>query len=173
MEPQTETPVNSPVKPLVHWADTLKTPRWLLALAATDHGWLPEQQDDAVDEMTQTEFEAAVASTKAGYEEACKNNRGKRFCKALVHDSLLIACVVRRVPPGEEAMLIEKIRTAAEENESKAGEMIRAQFQSVIVYPTVAKVIAVRDLAPRSYVVLATKWQLSLGMEAEQSAKKR
>lgn len=182
MQPQTETPVNGgdeptvtvrPVKPVMHWAELLKTPRWLLALAATDAGWLPEQQDDAVDELTQEEFEATITATKQGYEDACKANRGKRFCKALVHDSLLIACVVRRVTPGEEAVFIDKIRAAAEEDDKKAGEMVRSQFQGVIIYPSVAKVIAVRDLAPRSYVVLASKWQMSLGMEAEQSAKKR
>lgn len=171
---QIETPVNTkPIKPIMHWAELAKTPRWLLALAATDHGWLPEQQDDAVDELTQEEYESAIASTKAGYEEACKANRGKRFCKALVHDSLLIGCVVRRVTPGEEAVLIDKIAAVAEEDGRKAGDMVRQQFQSVIIYPSVAKVIAVRDLAPRSFVVLASKWQMSLGMEAEQSAKKR
>ena len=178
MEPQTGTPINAeieikPVRPLMQWADLLKTPRWLLALAATEYGWLPEQEDDAIDELTQTEFEAAIAATKLGYEDACKANRGRKFCKALVHDSLLIACVVRRVTPGEEAVFIDKIRAAAEEDDKKAGEMVRSQFQGVIIYPSVAKVIAVRDLAPRSYVVLASKWQMSLGMEAEQSAKKR
>jgi len=166
-----ETPVK--LKPLMHWADVLKTPRWLLALTATDQGWLPEQEDDAVDELSQEDYEAAIAATKAGYEEACKANRGKRYCKALVHDSMLVACVVRRIPPGEEAVLLEKVAAAAEEDTKKAGDMVRQQFQNVIIYPSVAKVIAVRDLAPRTYVILAGKWQLSLGMEAEQSAKKR
>ncbi len=172
---QDETPVNikAPIKPIMHWADLLKTPRWVLALAATEFGWLPEQIDDAVDELTQEEFEAAIAATRAGYEEAAKANRGKRFVKALVHDSLLIACVVKRITPGEESVLIDKIAAAAEEDQRKAGDMVRSQFQSVIIYPSVAKVIAVRDLAPRSYVVLASKWQMSLGMEAEISAKKR
>ena len=173
MEPQTETPVKPPIKPLLHWSELLKTPRWLLALAATDHGWLPEQQDDAIDELSQAEYEAAIEATKNGYEEACKANRGKRFCKALVHESLLIACVVRRVSPGEEKVLIDKIAAAAETDPNQAGEMVKQQFQGVIVFPSVAKVIAVRELAPRSFVVLAGKWQLSLGMEAEQSAKKR
>lgn len=175
---ETETLVNTPkefapIRPIMYWAGLAKTPRWMLALAATEFGWLPEQEDDAVDELTQEAFEAAIAATKAGYEDACKANRGKRWCKALVHESLLIGCVVRRVPPGEEAILIDKIRAAAEEDEKKAGDMVRQQFQSVIIYPAVAKVIAVRDLAPRSFIVLATKWQMSLGMEAEQSAKKR
>ncbi len=175
---QDKTPVNpSAEKPIIksvmHWAELLKVPRWLLALVATDHEWLPEQADDAVDEMTREEFEAALNATRAGYEEACKANRGKRFCKALVHDSLLIGCVVRRIMPTEEAALLDKVAAAAEDDPKKAGDMVRQQFQQVIVYPSIAKITAVRDLAPRSYVVLATKWQLSLGLEAEQSAKKQ
>lgn len=177
---QAETPVNTDsasqppiVKPLMHWAEICKTPRWLLALAATLKGWMPEQQDDAIDELTREAYDAAIAETQTGYDEACKANRGRKFCKALVHESLLIACVVRRITPGEEAVMLDKIAAAAEEDPKAAGKMVQAQFQQVIIFPSVGQVIAVRDLTPRAYFVLAQKWQMSLGMEAEQSAKKR
>lgn len=173
-----ETSVNTEkekplIKPIMYWAEVCKTPRWLLCLAAVEQAWLPEQEDDAVDELTKEAYEAAVEQAKNGYEEAAKNNRGKRMVKALVHDSLLIACVVRRIAPGEERVLIEKVAAAAEEDQKKAGDMVQQQFQQVIIFPKISQVIAVRDLTPRAYFVLASKWQLSLGMEAEQSAKKR
>ena len=40
-------------RPVLEWAAEKETKRWLLCLAATAAGWLPEQVDDAVDEVTE------------------------------------------------------------------------------------------------------------------------
>lgn len=173
-----ETPVNSEVmpstvKPVLAWAESKKTPRWMLCLAAVVAGWMPEQVDDSVDEITEQQYDEALETAKTGYGELVKKY-GKPWVKVLVHDYSLIAVVVRRLKSTEDSAVSNLISEASDAGDKQGAEMLLRQFDNVIVYPLPIHIAALRDVAPKALkFVLPRKWQASLGAEVEITSKKR
>lgn len=167
-------PAKPPVKkPVLAWAESKKTPRWLLCLAAVSVGWMPEQSDDAVDEVTEAEYDAAIAAAKDGYDAVAKAH-GRAFVKALVHDHSLIAVVVRRLKSTEDTAVANLIAEASEAGDKAGADMLLRQFDNVVIYPPPAALAKLRDMAPKVLkLVFPRKWQGTLGAEVELSSKKQ
>ncbi len=161
---------DTPVKNISDWTDQKKTDRWLVCIAATAQGWLPEQEDDAVDLVTEAVYDAAIAEALAAH-TALKVEYGPAKVRTICHDTLFVGFVVRRFGSTE----IETLnRTVGEKTAKEGGAAISSNFRGVILWPSPAHLDRLRDIVGQSVLnVLPMKWFMSLGAEGERRAKKR
>jgi hypothetical protein len=158
--------------PVMEWArrkSYLPEKRWMLCLAATFAGWLPEQADDAVDEVSETDFDAALRAVEEAHNRL-KNEHGRQKVKALVHRSLLVGVFVRRLPPTERNAVFEPLNKLSDK---EAGAMALSRLQGLILWPSLAAYSAVRDYVPNVDDVMVSHWLQSMGAEASEVAKKQ
>lgn len=160
-----------PLRPVLDWAQRkgfLPEKRWMLCLAATQRGWLPEQQDDAVDEVSEADFDASLQAVEEAHGRL-KNEHGRQKVKALVHRDLLVGVFVRRLPPTERNAVFEPLQKLSDK---EAGEMAKSRLQSLILWPSLAAFHAVREYVPNVDNIMVSKWLASMGSEASEVAKK-
>ncbi len=126
------------VKPVLEWAADKGTKRWLLCLAATAAGWLPEQVDDAVDEVTETQYDEVIQKAQIAYDSACRKygnddlKVGRGRVRSLVFEDRLLGVLVRRLPPTEANTLNAQIEKA---KDGEAGKLMQDAFKAAVVYP--------------------------------------
>lgn len=165
-----ETIVNTESKSVAEWAESKKTDRWLLCLAVTAQAWLPEQEDDAQDYLTEAEYDAAIDAAKQAHEKA-KREYGRERVRTVLHDTLYIGFVVRRFGANELASMQ---RTIDDKPAKEGGQLVVNNFKGVILYPEALHLDRLRDIVGQAAVnVLPLKWLASLGAEGERRAKKR
>lgn len=126
------------VKPVLEWAADKGTKRWLLCLAATAAGWLPEQVDDAVDEVTEVQYDETIQKAQIAYDSACRkygNNDlkvGRGRVRSLIFQDRLLGVLVRRLPPTEANTLNSQIEKA---KDGEAGKLMQDVFKAAVIYP--------------------------------------
>jgi hypothetical protein len=163
------------IRTVLDWArrkgflDAEPDKRWMLCLAATQRGWLPEQQDDAVDEVSEADFDAAMRAVEEAHNRLKNEHGGRHKVKALVHRDLLVGVFVKRLIPSERNAVFEPLQKLSDK---EAGAMARSRFQSTILWPSLAAFSAVRDYVPNIDNVMVDKWLKSMGSEASEVAKK-
>ncbi len=158
------------LRPVLEWAQRKSVERWLLCLAATHAKWLPEQQDDAVDEVTEADFDAAVKAASEKLEE-CRRVHGRAWIRTLTHRDMLIGVIVKKMRSGERRVVLDTFGKAKSDEE--AGKYLQDYFHSQMQWPTLPVYTAAIETIPGADDVLALKWLQSLGAEAQEPAKKR
>lgn len=159
------------LRPVLDWAQRkgfLPEKRWMLCLAATQRGWLPEQQDDAVDEVSEADFDASMRAVEEAHGRL-KNEHGRQKVKALVHRNLLVGVFVRRLIPTERNTIFDSWQKLSDK---EAGDMARSRLQSLILWPTLAAFHAVRECVPNIDDIFMNKWLASMGSESSEVSKK-
>lgn len=163
-----ETDTN--VKSVSDWAEQLKTDRWLLCIAATAQGWLPEQEDDAQDYLTEEAYIKAIDEAKAAHAKA-KADFGRDKVRTIVHDTLFIGFIVRRMSANEMNAMQSRIESSTSKD---AGQVALNNFKGMIQYPETSHLDRLRDIVGAAAInVMPIKWLGSLGSEGERRAKKR
>ena len=172
-------------RPVLEWAAEKETKRWLLCLAATAAGWLPEQVDDAVDEVTEAQYDEAIQKTQIAYDSACRKygnddlKVGRGRVRSLVFEDRLLGVLVRRLPPTEAKVLSDQLEKA---KEGEAGKIVQDAFKAAVVYPeatlpsgaTGEAYERARRMTPNAFTVaLPMKFVNMLGADGGDRAKKR
>lgn len=163
-------PPPATLRPVLEWAQRKSVERWLLCLAATHAKWLPEQQDDAIDEVSEADFDAAIKAAMEKLEE-CKRTHGRAWIRTLTHRDLLIGVIVKKMRSGERRIVLDTIDKA--KNNEDAGAYALNCFHAQIQWPTLPAYTTAIETVPGVDDVLSVKWLQSLGMEAQEPAKKR
>lgn len=173
------------VKPVLEWAADKGTKRWLLCLAATAAGWLPEQVDDAVDEVTEAQYDETIQKAQIAYDSACRKygnddlKVGRGRVRSLVFEDRLLGVLVRRLPPTEASVLNSQIEKA---KEGEGGKLLQDAFKAAVVYPeatlanggTGEAYERARRTTPNAFAMMfPTKFFNMLGMDGGDRAKKR
>lgn len=128
------------VKPVLEWSADKGTKRWLLCLAATAAGWLPEQADDAVDEVTEEQYDEVIQKAQIAYDSACRKygnddlKVGRGRVRSLVFEDRLLGVLVRRLPPTEANTLNAQLEKA-KDGTGEAGKLMQDAFKAAVVYP--------------------------------------
>ena len=173
------------VKPVLEWAADKGTKRWLLCLAATAAGWLPEQVDDAVDEITEAQYDEVIQKAQIAYDSACRKygnddlKVGRGRVRSLVFEDRLLGVLVRRLPPTEAKVLSEQLEKA---KEGEAGKLVQDAFKAAVVFPeatlpsgaTGEAYERARRMTPNAFTsTLPMKFVNMLGADGGDRAKKR
>lgn len=165
-------------KTVEEWAQLKETKRWLLCLAATFAGWLPEQEDDAQDEVTETEFDAAVEAAREAYERCEGSNqrvegaRERGTVRAICHPSAFAGVIVRRLPPTEVKAMQKAL--GKQKTDEDAGGSLGDYFKGVVLWPEPKHVERLRQRMPQAVeIVLPMRWLQSLGADGGDRVKKR
>lgn len=173
------------VKSVLEWAADKGTKRWLLCLAATAAGWLPEQVDDAVDEVTEAQYDDVVQKAQIAYDSACRKygnddlKVGRGRVRSLVFEDRLLGVLVRRLPPTEAKVLNDQLEKA---KEGEGGKFLQDAFKAAVVYPeatlpngaTGQAYENARRMTPNAFALtLPTMFFNMLGLDSRDRAKKR
>ena len=173
------------IKPVLEWAADKGTTRWLLCLAATATGWLPERVDDAGDEVTETQYDETIQKAQIAYDSACRKygnddlKAGRGRVRSLVFEDRLLGVLVRRLPPTEAKVLSEQLEKA---KEGEAGKLVQDAFKAAVVYPeatlanggTGEAYERARRTTPNAFTAaLPMKFVNMLGADGGDRAKKR
>lgn len=157
------------------WAQRKQTKRWLLCLAATGAGWLPEQEDDAQDEVTEAEYDAAVKAAEAGMAKAAASQshggNGRDRIKALVFDDRLLGVVVKRLRPSEAAVFNKQLESCAD---GEAAAVSAAAFDAAVLWPDAHMINTARERVPNAFkATFPLKFIRLIGMDGGDRVKKR
>lgn len=162
------------------WAARKETKRWLLCLAATAAGWLPEQEDDAQDEVTEEEYDAAVEAARTAYERyeaesaPVHGQVGKRTVRAICHPTYYVGAIVKILSPTEANTLSRELGKASNKSDAECARLLADHFKSVVLWPEWKHLERVRQRMVKAIeVVLPLRWLQSLGSDGGERVKKR
>jgi len=178
---ETDTKRQPEIRTVEEWAQLKGTRRWVLCLAATHAGWLPEQEDDAQDEVTEEAYDAAVADAEAAYErlrlenQTVKGADERDVVRAIVHPTFYAGAIVKRMTPTEvKAMRRDLERKAKSRDADEAGRAAGEYFLNAVLFPDRAKLeLLRRRMCDAVEQVLPTRWFMSLGADGGDRVKKR
>ena len=179
-ETDTQCQVSSVLRTVEEWAARKETKRWLLCLAATGAGWLPEQEDDAQDEVTEEAYDAAVEAADVAYKR-CEQEQSpvhgqtaKGTVRAICHPTHYVGVIVKRLPPTEVKAFQRQVDKLSRSKDEELGKMLGEHFRAIILWPEPRFVESVRQRMNNAIEsVLPMKWLLSLGADGGDRVKKR
>jgi hypothetical protein len=153
------------------WAQRKGTKRWLLCLAATGAGWLPEQEDDAQDEVTEAEYDAAVEAARSGNEKAKEKAGGHDRVKALLFTDRLLGVVVKRLRPTEAGVFNKQLENAPE---GEAAAVSANAFEGAVLWPEPKALNLARERVPNAFkATFPLMFVRLVGMDGGDRVKKR